>query len=418
MKKINSQILNYSFLFFAFFPIIPNSIKGLPVILLLLVGLYLRQKEKINWNLFLINSSIFFLYIISFIYTQNISYGFKKIETALPFIIIPLVFFVLMPKLNISTQLKNRFSLIFILSSLIFSLIVLLFIVIDNTTVYYKDFYTNKFRIIVEDIPLIGQHPIYASLYLGISLILIFYLIKQNHLIQNKSKTALLFIPGFFNILLLIMLSSRGVILSLIFLIIIYLFKIIIRERKIKQAIIIFCLISTSVIVLFVTNRRMAEMINFETYSSLNSNYSNSFRINIYKCSLNLLEKSIFLGYGVGDAQDELDSCYISKNQLLLLEEKYNSHNQYLDFSIKLGLVGLFAFILLLITNYLHAKSSKNELLMFLIIFYSLNFLTENILVRQSGLILFVFLLHFFYSKKVVNNSIYNASTNSGHCFD
>ncbi|GAL62284.1 O-antigen ligase family protein [Algibacter lectus] len=395
MIRTKTYILNGLFLFFAFFPIIPNSVKGLPVVLLFLGSLFLKQKKKINWNWFLINSSIFFLYIISLTYTQNISYGIRIIETALTFLIIPLVFFILRPQIKISQQLRTKFLVLFIVSTTIFSLFALFYIITDNKTEYFKDFYSNKFRIIVENIPLIGQHPSYASIYLGISLIFIIHLFKRNLLSYKKQEKLFLIFSGFINIVLLLMLSSRGVIFSLIILLILYLVKNIVRGKKQKQGFVFLCLLFICVLMLFTFNRRMNEMIKFDTYTSLNSNYSNSFRVNIYNCAINIFKGSPFWGYGVGDAQDELNNCYSYKDQLLL-NNNYNSHNQYLDFSIKLGLLGLVAFMVFLIANYQYAKSSKDELLMCVIIFYCMNFFSENILVRQSGLILFIFFIHFF----------------------
>lgn len=395
MIRTKTYISNSLFLFFALFPIIPNMAKGLPVILLFLGSIFLNQKKKINWNWFLINSSIFLLYILSLSYTQNISYGMRIIETALTFLIIPFVFFVLRPQIKISQQLRTKFLVLFIVSTTIFSLFALLHIIIDNNTEYYKDFYSNKFRIIVENIPLIGQHPIYASIYLGISLIFITYLFKRNLLSYKKRQKLFLIFSGFINIVLLLMLSSRGVIFSLIILLIFSLVKTIVREKKQKQGFVFLCLLFISISMLFTFNRRINEMIKFDTYTSLSSNYSNSFRVNIYNCAINVFKRSPFWGYGVGDAQDELNNCYSYKDQLLL-NNNYNSHNQYLDFAIKLGLLGLTAFIVLLIANYQYAKYSKNELFRYIIIFYCLNFFTENILVRQSGLILFIFFIHFF----------------------
>ena len=174
-----------------------------------------------------------------------------------------------------------------------------------------------------------------------------------------------------------------------------YLVQTIVREKKQKQGLVFLSVLFIGVLMLFTFNRRMNEMIKFDTYTSLNSNYSNSFRVNIYNCAINVFKRSPFLGYGVGDAQDELNNCYSYKDQLLL-NNKYNSHNQYLDFAIKLGLLGLATFMVLLIANYQYAKYSKDELFRYIIIFYCLNFFTENLLARQSGLILFVFLINFF----------------------
>ena len=96
MKRVNALILlKYSFIFLALFPLIPNRIKGLPVILLLLFSIFLffnEKRKQFNWKLLLINSSIFLVYLFSLLYTSNISYAMKKLEISLSLLVFPLVF--------------------------------------------------------------------------------------------------------------------------------------------------------------------------------------------------------------------------------------------------------------------------------------------------------------------------------------
>ena len=73
----------------------------------------------------------------------------------------------------------------------------------------------------------------------------------------------------------------------------------------------------------------------------------------------------------------------------------YNSHNQYIDIVLKTGIIGLIVFLAFLLENIYYAKRTNNRLLLTFILFYCINFFTENILLRQSGVIMFVFLLAF-----------------------
>ena len=45
-----TKILNGLILIFAVFPIIPNKIKGLPVVLLFIASLFFFNKREINWK--------------------------------------------------------------------------------------------------------------------------------------------------------------------------------------------------------------------------------------------------------------------------------------------------------------------------------------------------------------------------------
>lgn len=398
MKNFNINkfnLLNITFLIFAVFPLLPNNLKGFSVFFLVIGSILNYKPHKVNYKWFFINSSLYLLFLASLVYSSNIDYGLKKIETTLSLLVIPICFFLLIPNKKIENGVKQKFMKVFISSTTVFSIITLFFILTDSKTEYYKNFYSNKFRVIVENVPLIGQHPIYASLFLGIALIFTLFIITQKNSFSNRFTTILIMFSVVINTILIIMLSSRAVILSLFVLMLIYMLKLLVKSKKRKRIIGIFILMIVSTILLFTFNRRMNEMMLFDTYKEVNTNFSNSYRVNIYKCALQVIKKSVWIGHGVGDEKDQLNICYEKEDQLLL-KKGYNSHNQYLDILIKLGIVGLICFVLFLFYNLYKAFFSFNSVLFYLILFYCINFLTENVLVRQSGLILFVFLIHFF----------------------
>ncbi|RNL83561.1 O-antigen ligase domain-containing protein [Sinomicrobium pectinilyticum] len=267
---------------------------------------------------------------------------------------------------------------------------------IDDTTTYYADYYSNKFRIVVESFPLIGQHPIYASLYSGLSIIFLFELIFTNRQKLSLLKKVYYFSSFLVAVLLLIMLSSKGVILSLFFLFLHFLFIKFKRNYKLIIGGVLIFFIGLSM--LFVYNRRMNEMLRIESYSTVNSNFSNSFRVSIYDCCFKAISKKWWIGYGVGSVQEELNKCYKDKSSLLL-EKTYNSHNQYLDFFLKTGVLGFLFFLFLLTYNFYQGVYHKDYSFCAIILFFGLLFLTENILARQTGVILFSYLLNFLMPK-------------------
>lgn len=139
----------------------------------------------------------------------------------------------------------------------------------------------------------------------------------------------------------------------------------------------------------------MNELISAQTYEEFNPTLSTSIRLGIYDCSFTIIKQQLFMGYGVGDAQKELNLCYANKSDILLMH-RFNSHNQYLDVAIKTGLIGLFVFLGFLAINFRNAIKKKNKPLIMILVLYCLLFLVENVLSRQSGVILFFFLICFF----------------------
>tara|TARA_R110002096_G_scaffold436018_1_gene665121 strand:- start:178 stop:768 length:591 start_codon:yes stop_codon:yes gene_type:complete len=183
------------------------------------------------------------------------------------------------------------------------------------------------------------------------------------------------------------MLASKGVILSL------FLVSFIdaIQNRKNFKIVVVIIFITISILVF---NRRFKEIFIAETYTEINENFSTSIRIGIYKCALKVISEEPILGYGIGDSQEALNLCYANESNVLL-KNRYNSHNQYLDIIIKTGVFGLIFFIFFIYWNFKKAIENRNGLVVSILGFYFILFFTENILVRQSGVILFFFLITF-----------------------
>ena len=389
------NIIHGLILLFAIFPIIPNSLKGLPVILLFIAAMFFFDKRSINWKELILNSSLFLIYLLSLIHTQDYSLSLRKLETSLSVLAIPLIFFVFLNTFHFSIKIKEIFIKTFIISSCLFSLYTVVFI---NIIKPVKDYVwlTDKYRAIISEMPLLSQHPIYASIFLSLGLLFFFYLFK-NQYFKGLAERVFFFTLTLINFIVLIGLSSKAVILTA-FLILFFFFLLSIKNRFHGfLTIVTFIFI---VIALFTYNRRMGELVDFESYQKFDPKTSTSIRMAIYSCSFEVIKRSPLLGYGIGGAQRQLNLCYANKSDVLLFNS-YNTHNQYLDAAVKAGMLGLFVFSLFLFTILINAIRNKDQLLTFIIVFYSILFFTENILSRQSGVILFFFLICFFNKLRV-----------------
>ena len=391
MRKINREnIINGLILVFAFFPITPNSLKGLPVILLSAGAFFLFNKREINWKWLLINSSLFLVYVISILYTNDHSVAFKELETSLSIVAIPIIFFALLPHNKFSNRQQQLFVKIFIGSTTFFSIYSVLYINIKNPSLDYL-WSIDSYRKMILEIPLIGQHPIYASIFLAVAILFFVFLFKH-HLFKSVEEKLFFFTLSFINLVFLIFLSSKGTILALF--VVVFFFFIFQKTKRYQPALLLISLI-LSLFLLFNYNPRMNELINTQTYGEFNPTLSTSVRLGIYDCSWDVIKKQLLAGYGVGDAQRELNLCYANKSDILLMH-RFNSHNQYLDITIKTGLIGLVIFLGFLITNFSNAIKKKNQLLIMILALYWILLLVENVLSRQSGVILFFFLICFF----------------------
>ena len=326
----------------------------------------------------------FLLYLISLFWTENLDVGFRYAGKTLSFFVLPITVFILKP-FKSTLQFKN-FNKVFIMASAISMVITVIYILFRINNIFNKrnEYSINiKLRETIELTPIIGEHTIYFSLIMAIALLLLFY---------NRFKyqwlnifLCLLFIMG------IVIASSKGVILSVL------LVGILLAFQEIKSKVKVIMVIALSLFG-FVTiayfspiKDRVNEIIKTK-HIYPKEEYYNSFnlRMAIYNCSFSLIKETPIMGYGPGDVQQELNNCYKKFNTSAFNNKNYNTHNQYLDYILSFGVIGLililFSFIYFLGIAIVY---KNNEYFNILILFYS-SFFTENFLVRNTGIVLFI----------------------------
>jgi len=137
--------------------------------------------------------------------------------------------------------------------------------------------------------------------------------------------------------------------------------------------------------------------------SSNPSEYNSSnVRNGIYFCDLKLIKEKSLLGVGIGDIQNELNTCYKEIiGAKIYTWHTYNSHNQFAFFWIASGFFGLLSFILLIIISFCKALKNKNYILFFISSITFFVFLSENLLERSDGLFFYCFLISLLFFNKI-----------------
>lgn len=406
-KKYDKYLLYLVILSFALLPLIPNKHKGIPVLLLVVITLYsvIFTKgiiKKANFKYALIFSSLFILYAISLLYTDDVRYGLKKIETGASFCLIPLCFSIIYSKFKNLFLDRSLFVNVFILSSSVYA----------ASIIYYFNYLGFNYcrenlshcLSYLDGMFVLSEHPIYGSMFVAIGIIFIINTYKN----QKTLIKVLFFIGLIVNTYVLLLLVRKGVIIALACSFFAFLFNFKkIKKFNYKNAIILF-------VVLFVLafnfkdaiKSRFSELGNTFSYEKIDETNSTSIRYAVYKCAVTVAQKNILFGQGIGDVSKSLVDCYKGKSEFLLLN-KFNSHNQYLGILLSVGLLGLCIFIYILYLFFKIAIKNKDINYIQFLLFFSTLFLTENILERHSGLITFYFMAIYFYYynlKKVETN--------------
>ena len=377
--------------------LVPDQFKGLPIItlLLLVVFRYIKLKDKpiLATKTYGISIAFFIILLLSLLYTNNLSYGIKNLETSLSLIAFPTIFYIISgDKKIIDKNLINTLKITFVFSVFFFLLTTFTYFYITEPFYTFKSTLVHYTNLVDIRINYYKIHPIYLSIYIGIAIIFVLSLIEKSKKNKKKLFLAILLIL----ILFIAILNKKGPIISLSIVGFLFLFK---NKNNLKKivSIVLISIVLISAIVFIPKHKninRFKELLNINQIKNDN-NSSTGIRLQIYNCALKQIAQSPLFGYGWGDVKTILNNCYNEKNKNLL-NKNYNSHNQFLSILLSSGLIGFLAFTYYLFYLFKTSNNKESQVLFFLVLFFSLNMLTENILEREDGVIVISFLINFY----------------------
>jgi len=109
-------------------------------------------------------------------------------------------------------------------------------------------------------------------------------------------------------------------------------------------------------------------------------------RVSVWKSTLELAKDNWWYGFGASDAKGELINYFNQTNQKHLAKWRFPVHNQYLDFLLKFGILGIIVcFTYIFFIAYLGVKLNSSIMISFFIIFCISN-LTDDFLIRYDGI--------------------------------
>jgi O-antigen ligase len=122
----------------------------------------------------------------------------------------------------------------------------------------------------------------------------------------------------------------------------------------------------------------------------------------MWTCTFELIRGQPLRGVGSGDNLDELHQCYTDHKftTLTYLEGegvRFNAHNQFLEITLALGMVGLLIFLISLLAPLLYGFREKQFLYAAFLLLFITSCLTESLLERQSGCVFFGFFNTFLF---------------------
>ncbi len=312
---------------------------------------------------------LFLFLIVKAIFNQNFIEEFNSISKYFIILVIPLTLI----KIEI-----NKLKIILFCTSLsviIFS--------IFNILIYYFEHKTFPFGNGLEPNKILILERPYMGFICLIAVLLAFDLLKKTPRFKTTLVVIIFLITTF-----IFLIAARLSFISLFFILILYLFKES-RFSLFKKSIVIFT--SISIIYLCVNNiksltDRFFLTANLETFIDYEP------RFVIWNCAKSITKQpsfSYFTGFTSEiETQNELNECYNSKIENISKRnwyafKKYNTHNQFICFFLKGGLIAICLFIayLFILTRFSWNNFFSLSLLFSLILFLFM----ENVLQRQFG---------------------------------
>jgi O-antigen ligase len=107
-----------------------------------------------------------------------------------------------------------------------------------------------------------------------------------------------------------------------------------------------------------------------------------------WQCVLEIMQDKELFGIGFTNKQESLLSCYRENNMISAETLLLNSHNEYLDFFLTLGYIGVLALLIYFINAMFVAYDYRQTANLLIIILIALFSLTENVFTRQKGVML------------------------------
>jgi O-antigen ligase len=350
-------------------------------------GKFAEKFKRVRNVLVWLPMLFYLLHIVALIYTSETSAGLKNIETKVLILVLPLL--IGTSPWRLSEGQRSAILTAFLISCTVVSLVAL-----GMGARHWSA--TGSIEFLVHE-PLsenVGLQSIYHSLYLCFAACIAWFFLLRERPTLTWRVGLVLSIVFFF--LMTVMLSSR---MSLLLQIVInvgggYYYASTIRRLPVYFSLVLVVAIlgavaSTQIPIL---RKRIVELIETKFYFSPEENNANGLTLRLVKwqCSLEGWGENVLVGVGTGDTQAYLQVCYKEKNFWGYVFE-YNSHNQYLQTALGLGILGLLSLGSCLIVPYMWAWRGKEYLFMALLAVLAFSFLTESVLERKQGVVFFSF---------------------------
>ena len=377
------------------------------------------HRENLSLNLPILLVVLFAWYLVGLIYTRDFAEGLVQLRIKLPLLVFPLLFF--------TGEFRSiRYSEVFqafIFGCVLVFLVCLIiafsrsFSLADGKPVFDPITYASGENLFLDSLRrnsnyFFGKylsyfmHPTYFAMYLSLA---IFCLLDLK---QEKGRFWITERPWLYYLLLsllllaiLMLISKAGILVLFVLLAGSVLLNRRHQFRRITKILSLVLLFLTLGLIIRFNPRFQNSLRVLREYAqdkslaeSKDSGESTAVRLIVWPEAVRLICQHPLFGIGTGDVRSTLVEAYRDSNLTAAAEHRYNSHNQYLETSLALGIPGGCLIIFLLVFPFLSRGGKLGYPAVSLILLTGLNFIFESMLNRQAGVMFFAFFYTYFLS--------------------
>jgi O-antigen ligase len=342
----------------------------------------------------LLLQSVFFVTLLSTIYTINRPEAFNQWGKHITILLFPILF-CLSP-----IDLKRYCRQLLLGFSLVCTLVVLyLYADAFRTIKHYglplRDLISGAFTN-QNFSDSIGMHATFFSLQLVIALV---YLLSELLKKQSATNKVIYSICSVILLAGIIQLSSKSIFVALFLIINLAVPYFLLRDKKRVRFIAVTASISVLVIVmLFTVGNFRIRLVNDLKYDLALTSTDKIFdsRLDRWSTATELISKSPIIGYGAGSELGLLHESFFSKKYYNSFLNNLNAHNEYLSMLLKSGIIGLLIYLATLWFGFKQALQRKDLLFFTFMLLIAVVSLSENLLDVDKGIIFYAFFFSFF----------------------
>lgn len=322
----------------------------------------------------------FVCYAVSMLYTENIAEGWNSLSYKLPFLLLPVVFFLA----DMSWFNANRRRAVLY----VFTYSMALFFLVRLCLATYKFIFVNDTLWQFFSSSMVPVHRGYMAMYVLLSLSFLYTergQSKPRWLSVSNVVAAVLV-----TVTLLLTQSRAGMLMLGLLMLAIWIDITFIRKRLIIGASVAVAALLFAAGVLFV----LPQDYNRVTSTIQDARDGNVMGARAWtnQAAWGVIKQNPVIGVGVGDRIDQMCLQYDAMGKAAIRDRQLNPHNQYLDTQMTVGILGSAVFLLILAIPLCIAKY-RNVMSAALILIVAVSSLLESILERQMGIIFLAFFL-------------------------